>query len=113
MGSRPRSSRPLARQQRQPRRLAAGAGYSEADAGRPSGDQASDDGGPEQQSALDLEGAIIAHLSAAGALAPVFDDDNLPTDPVEIELLEREYEAWLGTQTESLGLTEAVLADRQ
>src|SRR5438309_9307779 len=112
MGSRSRSLDLLAQQRRRLRRLAAEAGYFEADAGRTADDQASDDGGPGRQSPPDLERAIIARLSAAGALASV-DDDSVPTDPVDIEALEREHEAWLATQTESLGLTEAVLADRQ
>jgi hypothetical protein len=61
----------------------------------------------------DRNRAIIARLAAAGALAVVLDEDGVPTDPVEIETLEREHEAWLRTQTDSLGLAEAVLADRQ
>ena len=113
MSGRSRSPHPLAPQRRRQRRLAAEADYTGADAGRSADDQASDGRRQRRQSAPDLAGAIIARLSAAGALAPLLDEDRVPTDPVEIEALEREYEAWLGTQTESLGLTEAVLADRQ
>ncbi len=69
-----------------------------------------EDGSPP---ATDLERKIVACLAAAGALAPAPDVDDVPTAPAEIEALEREHEAWLTTQTEPLGLTEAVLADRE
>jgi hypothetical protein len=55
----------------------------------------------------------VACLEASGALVPINEDDELSTESLDIEALEREHEAWLATQTQPLGLTDAVLADRE
>ena len=55
---------------------------------------------------------VESALAAAGLLVPPPDDSDLPP-PEDVEALEEEYEAWLATQTEPLGLTEAVLEDRR
>lgn len=57
--------------------------------------------------------AVRAALAAAGLLVPPPEFDDLPTDPAELEALEREDEAWLlATFTRPLGLSEAVIEDR-
>lgn len=59
----------------------------------------------------DEEASIESILTAAGLLEPVPEEDDLPLG-TDIEALEREYEAWLDTLTEPLGLSEAILEDR-
>jgi hypothetical protein len=59
----------------------------------------------------DPEDSLKERLAAAGLLAPPEDDPDL--DDVDVEELEREFDAWLATQTEPLGLAEAVLEDRR
>ncbi|MGH2354212.1 MAG: CopG family transcriptional regulator [Chloroflexota bacterium] len=59
----------------------------------------------------DPEGGLVERLAAAGLLAPKPDDPTLPRGQ-EAEALEAEYEAWLTTRSEPLGLTEALLAER-
>ena len=55
---------------------------------------------------------IIAILEEAGLLVP---KQPRPDDPSEEEMkeLEAEFEAWLATRTEPIGLSEAVIADRR
>ena len=55
----------------------------------------------------------LQRLAAAGLLAPPLEDADLPTDPAEIEALEQEYEAWVDSLPEPLGLAEAVMEDRR
>jgi hypothetical protein len=56
---------------------------------------------------------VRAALAAAGLLVPPPEFDDLPTDPAELEALEREDDAWLlATLTRPLGLSEAVIEDR-
>ena len=59
----------------------------------------------------DPEGTFEERLRSAGLLveSPVYPD--LPKG-AEAAALRREYEAWLDTQTEPLGLSEAVMEDR-
>ena len=59
----------------------------------------------------DPDNSLEERLAAAGLLVPIPDDPEL--DDVDVEALEQEYEAWLATQTEPLGLTEAVIEDRR
>ncbi|MBI3973012.1 MAG: CopG family transcriptional regulator [Chloroflexi bacterium] len=65
--------------------------------------------------ALDLlpdpEGDAIQRLVAAGILVPKGDDPSVPQGEA-LEALEAEVEAWLDALPESLGLSEAILADR-
>jgi hypothetical protein len=88
------------RQQRKLRRLAEAWGCTEAAVMRQALDRLPD---PED--------FLKQRLAAAGLLAPPDDDPDL--DNVDVEELEREYEAWLATQKEPLGLSEAVLEDRR
>jgi hypothetical protein len=102
-----------AAQQRKLRQLAAANNCSEAEIVRRAVDRLPDSGSDTCKVASGLEEAIIARLASAGALAPPPDGDDAPADPVELEALEREHQAWLVTQTEPLGLSEAVLAERE
>jgi hypothetical protein len=60
----------------------------------------------------DPDTSVESCLAAAGLLAPVPIDDDLPTDSTAIELLEREWEAWVDAQPSSLWLSDAVIEDR-
>jgi hypothetical protein len=56
---------------------------------------------------------VRAALAAAGLLVPAPDFDDLPTDPAQLEALERQDETWLlATFTRPLRLSEAVIEDR-
>jgi hypothetical protein len=59
----------------------------------------------------DEEASIESILTAAGLLVPPEEGD-VPSED-ELEKLEQEYEAWLDTLTEPLGLSEAILEDRR
>ena len=59
----------------------------------------------------DPELSVAERLRAAGLLATIPHNDDTPTAE-ELRALEAEHEAWLATLTEPLGLTEAVLAER-
>lgn len=61
----------------------------------------------------DPEGTFEERLRAAGLLLPPRDDPDLPTTPEEVEKEEQEFETWLATQTEPLGLSQAVWEDRE
>ncbi len=60
----------------------------------------------------DPEGSVLERLRAAGLLANIQVDEDTPSDD-ELRTLEAEHEAWLATLSEPLGLTEAVLAERE
>lgn len=78
------------------------------------GDRALGSPGAEGSTQAPLDPALVrAALSAAGLLVPPPEFDDLPTDPAELEALEREDEArLLATFTRPLGLSEAVIEDR-
>jgi hypothetical protein len=59
----------------------------------------------------DPEGSVVERLDAAGLLAPKRFDPDLPSGE-ELLKLEAEVDAWLESLTEPLGLSEAVIADR-
>ena len=59
----------------------------------------------------DPEGSVVEQLAAAGLLAPKPTDLSIPSGD-EALTLERKVEAWLAARTRPLGLSEAVLADR-
>jgi hypothetical protein len=97
-------------QQTKIRRLAAIWGCSEAKVLRGAIDRLPD---PDYlETGSDLDRAVKARLSAAGLLVAPPATDDVPTDPAEIETLEQEYEAWVDSLPEPLGLTEAVLEER-
>ena len=60
----------------------------------------------------DPEGDLVQRLRAAGLLATVRVGDDVPTGE-DLAELEAEVEAWLDGLTEPLGLTEAILAERE
>lgn len=60
----------------------------------------------------DPEGDFVQRLRAAGLLATVCVGDDVPTGE-ELAELEAEVEAWLDGLAEPLGLTEAILAERE
>ena len=91
-------------QDRKLKALAARRGCSEADVLRDAVDRL-----PEPP---DSGAEFLGRLAAAGLLAPKPDDPDIPTSKQEIEALEAEYEAWLATRPEGLGLAEALEADR-
>lgn len=59
----------------------------------------------------DPEGSVVERLRAAGLLATMHFDDDVPTGD-ELTALEAELDAWLYAQPGPIGLTEAVLAER-
>jgi hypothetical protein len=60
----------------------------------------------------DPEGDFVARLEAAGLLVPKRDSPDLPRG-AELEKLDAEFDAWLASRTEPLGLSEALLAERR
>jgi hypothetical protein len=58
------------------------------------------------------EDEVVAKLRAAGLLVPKPDDPDLPTG-AEAAALEAELYAWLDSLPEPLGLSEAVLKERE
>ena len=58
------------------------------------------------------EERIVARLREAGMLVEPPDDPDLPRTREGLEALERELEQWLETQTEPVGLGEALESDR-
>ena len=61
---------------------------------------------------LVLREAVQALLAEAGLLSPPWDHADLSTTPTDVAALEQEFEAWLDSFTEPLGLAAAVDADR-
>jgi hypothetical protein len=59
----------------------------------------------------DPAGSVRDQLAAAGLLAPIPETEDVPTAE-ELQALEAEVEAWLDALPEPLGLSEAVIADR-
>lgn len=60
----------------------------------------------------DPAGSVRDRLAAAGLLATLPDTDDVPSI-AELAVLEAEVEAWLDALPEPLGLSEAVIADRE
>jgi hypothetical protein len=60
----------------------------------------------------DVEGSMVEQLAAAGLLLPKSHDPSLPTGD-ELRKLEDEVYAWRSSLTEPVGLTEAVIEDRE
>jgi len=93
-----------------------------SDSTRPAPTTSDSDGTDRATCSLGVEGSadapldpavVRAALAAAGLLVPPPEFDDLPMDPVELEALEREDEAWLlASFTRPLGLSEAVIEDR-
>jgi len=91
----------LQTQNRKLKALAAVRGCTEAEVIRDALDQLPDPGG-----------GVAARLQAAGLLAVIPHNDDTPT-PDELRALEAELDDWLDSLPEPLGLTEAVLAERE
>ena len=91
----------LQAQDRKLKRLAVARGCTEAELIRDAVDQLPDP-----------EGDVTARLQAAGLLAVLPYDENTPT-PEELEALEAELDEWLDSLPEPLGLSEAILAERE
>ena len=90
-------------QDRKVKRLAAHRGCTEAEVVREAIDRLPEAEGDD----------IIAILEEAGLLLPKEAPGPDDLSQEELEALEAEYEAWLATRTEPIGLSEAVLADRR
>lgn len=60
----------------------------------------------------DPHGDYIARLEAAGILAPRPHYPDLPTG-AELRALRAEFEHWFATRKEPLGLSQAILEDRE
>jgi len=89
-----------AEQQRKLRRIAARCGCAEAEVIRTALDQL-----PE------YDDPLARRLAEVGLLVQPADDEDRLTDD-QAEQLEQEMESWLDSQTEPLGLSEAVREDR-
>lgn len=60
----------------------------------------------------DPEGSVVERLEAAGLLAKIRVPDDVPTGD-ELAALEAELDAWLESLPGPIGLSEAVLAERE
>src|SRR5437867_3433799 len=60
----------------------------------------------------DPSGALVDRLRAVGVLLPEHHDPDLPQGD-KAEGMRQELEEWLATQTDPLGLSEAVIEDRR
>src|SRR5436190_23054423 len=89
------------RQQRKLHRLATQWGCSEAEVMRAALDRLPDP-----------DASVLDRLEAAGVLLPPPEESDLPSGKEAAEL-EAELEAWLETQMEPLGLSQAVMEDRR